>query len=135
MNGSDPCPFCNPASRVVDSNARAFAIRDAFPVTPGHTLIISKRHCPDFFQLTPAETADCFELVKSQRRHLIQTLKPDGFNIGVNVGEAAGQSVFQVHIHVIPQFKGDHPRPRGGIRNVLLWTGHGARRTGDPPQG
>lgn len=119
MNGSGSCPFCNPTSRVVDSNTRAFAIRDAYPVTPGHTLIIPKRHCPDFFHLTPAETADCFALVNGQHRRLLETLKPDGFNIGVNVGDAAGQSVYHAHIHLIPRFHGDHPHPKGGVRYVV----------------
>jgi diadenosine tetraphosphate (Ap4A) HIT family hydrolase len=115
---NNPCLFCAPRA-VCGRNELAYATPDTYPVSPGHTLIIPLRHCADFFELSPDEIAACAELLVARRKSLAQELKPDGYNIGVNVGGAAGQSVFHVHIHLIPRYRGDHPEPRGGVRHVI----------------
>ena len=119
MNGNGVYSFCDPAVRVGDSNPLAFAVRDAFPVNLGHTLLVPRRHCPDFFQLTLAEIAVYFGLIQGQHRYLLQTLRPDDFNIGVNGGAAAGQSVPHAHTHLIPRFRADHLRPKGVVRHAV----------------
>ena len=115
---NNPCLFCT-ARGVTRDNALAYATRDTYPVSPGHTLIIPRRHCADFFELTPDELAACMELVVAEQRALAAELKPDGYNVGVNVGSAGGQSIRHVHIHLIPRYAGDHPRPQGGVRQIL----------------
>ena len=115
---NNPCLFCTPRA-VTGKNALAYCTRDSFPVSPGHSLIIPLRHCADFFELSAEETAACLELVVAAQRDLDAELKPQGYNIGVNVGAAAGQSVLHAHIHLIPRFAGDHPRPQGGVRHVI----------------
>jgi diadenosine tetraphosphate (Ap4A) HIT family hydrolase len=122
MIGSEPseCPFCRvPAGRILDRNELAIAVADGFPVSPGHTLIIPRRHVTDFFDLTEAELLAMATLACTARDRLGETLRPDGFNVGANVGAAAGQTVAHVHIHLIPRFVGDVPAPEGGIRNVI----------------
>ncbi|MBI1915618.1 MAG: HIT family protein [Planctomycetes bacterium] len=105
--------------RVSEGNELAFIVADAFPVSPGHTLIISRRHVADFFALTDAELMALNELLRSARNRLLERLRPDGFNVGVNVGVASGQTVDHVHVHLIPRFVGDMEAPEGGIRNVI----------------
>ncbi len=108
-----------PAERIIDGNDLAFVVADAFPVSPGHALIISRRHVADFFALTEVELMALNELLRSARNRLLERLRPDGFNVGVNVGAAAGQTVDHVHLHLIPRFVGDMETPEGGIRNVI----------------
>ncbi len=115
---NDPCLFCT-ARGVTRDNSLAYATRDTYPVSPGHTLIIPRRHCADFFELTADELAACMELVVAEQRALAAELGPDGYNVGVNVGSAGGQSIRHVHIHLIPRYAGDHPRPQGGVRQIL----------------
>ena len=115
---NNPCLFCT-ARSVTQENALAYATRDTYPVSPGHTLIIPRRHCVDFFELTPDELAASMELVVAEQRALAAELNPDGYNVGVNVGNAGGQSIRHVHIHLIPRYAGDHPRPQGGVRQIL----------------
>jgi diadenosine tetraphosphate (Ap4A) HIT family hydrolase len=105
--------------RVVASNSLAFAIRDGYPVSPGHTLAIPNRHVGSFFDLTPAEHDALLDLIQDQKRLLDAEFSPDAFNIGINDGPAAGQTVPHVHVHLIPRYRGDVPDPRGGIRWVL----------------
>lgn len=112
------CLFCVPRG-VTRQNGLAYCTPDSYPVSPGHSLIIPFRHCADFFNLTPEEMAACMELLVAEQRALQDDLKPDGYNVGVNVGTAAGQSIFHVHIHLIPRYQGDHPRPQGGVRQVI----------------
>ena len=116
-----PCPFCclDP-NRIILSNEHAFAIRDGFPISKGHTLIIPKRHIASLFEATAEEQAALFDLL-GQARHqqLLEELKPDGFNIGINDGTAAGQTVMHLHIHLIPRYAGDQPDPRGGVRWIF----------------
>ena len=99
----------------------AFTIRDGFPVSPGHTLVIPRRHCETYFDATPEEQAAIWTLVDETRRELDAVLdpRPDGYNVGFNAGEAAGQTVMHLHIHVIPRYAGDVDNPRGGVRWVV----------------
>ena len=117
---NDPCLFCIPRG-VTCRNALAYCTRDTFPISPGHSLIIPVRHCADFFELSPEEVAACMELLGAARRDLAVEFAPAGYNIGVNVGRAAGQSVFHVHVHLIPRYAGDHPNPQGGVRQIIPW--------------
>ena len=115
-----PCPFCSlPRDRALDERETAFAIRDAFPVSPGHTLIIPRRHVGSFFEVTDAERADLMSLLAAARDELDREFRPAGYNIGINDGVAAGQTVTHLHIHLIPRYEGDRDDPRGGVRWVL----------------
>ncbi len=118
---NNPCIFCHDPRGVVRRNALAYCARDSFPVSPGHSLIIPARHCASFFDLSAAEIAACMELLLQERQLLDAELKPDGYNIGVGVGRAGGQSVLHAHVHLIPRYAGDHPSPQGGIRQILPW--------------
>lgn len=123
-----PCRFCSVGPALwIASNALAFALRDVFPVTPLHTLILPRRHVADYFGLTAGEREACAELIH-QLRAAILTEDPavEGFNIGMNVGEVAGQTLFHSHIHLIPRRRGDVEDPRGGVRMVI--PGQGNRR-------
>ena len=115
----DDCPFCEVGSRVVAENELAAALRDREPASKGHTLIVPKRHCSSFFELTDAEVAACYALLRAEREALRAEYRPDGFNVGVNDGAAAGQSIEHTHLHLIPRYRGDHPDPRGGVRHVI----------------
>lgn len=112
------CPFCQPVS-VLLSNESAMVIADKYPVTPGHLLIIPRRHIADFFELTAQERAAVNELLEISRQYLLKQYSPDGFNIGINCGRAAGQTVMHVHVHLIPRHFGDIDDPRGGVRGVI----------------
>ena len=116
------CPFCLAVSlgRVIESNAMALALRDDFPVTEGHTLVVPRRHVCDYFELTPSEREGIHTLLVSQKEALLSDdNQVEGFNIGWNCGLAAGQTVFHAHVHLIPRRKGDTRDPRGGIRHVI----------------
>jgi len=114
------CPFCTfCASGFVLANDHAFAVYDGFPVTPGHSLIIPKRHISSFFEATKEEQAALLDLVTRMRELLVTQRAPDGFNIGVNDGAAAGQTVMHLHIHLIPRYLGDTEDPRGGVRWIM----------------
>jgi diadenosine tetraphosphate (Ap4A) HIT family hydrolase len=117
---SASCPFCHldPVT-VLSSNRYAVAVWDGFPVTPGHSLIIPKRHIVSFFEATPEEQAALFELLGELRLRLAAERQPDGFNFGVNDGAAAGQTVMHLHIHLIPRYLGDTADPRGGVRWIM----------------
>ncbi|MBP6052578.1 MAG: HIT domain-containing protein [Pseudomonadales bacterium] len=115
-----PCVFCAlPANRLVQSNATAIAIRDAYPVSPGHSLIIPKRHIGSFFEVSSVERADLMALLASMRALLNAELNPEAYNIGINDGPQAGQTVPHMHMHLIPRFVGDVADPRGGVRWIL----------------
>ena len=114
------CPFCNPdTSRIVLDNSHAFAIYDGFPVSPGHCLIIPKRHLASFFAATREEQTALLDLLAEMQEILVKERNPDGFNIGINDGTAAGQTVMHLHIHLIPRYTGDQPDPRGGVRWIF----------------
>ncbi len=108
-----------PPVRWVASNELAFAIQDAFPVSPGHTLVITKRRIPTWWEATDSERLAVLDLVSVVKAALDEQLHPDGYNVGFNAGEAAGQTVPHLHVHVIPRFAGDVVDPRGGIRHAL----------------
>ena len=115
------CPFCKVESEreIIASSLLSVAFYDGFPVSPGHALIIPKRHVSSFFDLSKEERQDLLNLADSVKRILEERYHPDGYNIGINVGEAAGQSIFHVHMHLIPRYQGDVPSPRGGARGVI----------------
>ena len=118
MISSNNCPFC--ASEVaILKNELAYARYDIYPVNEGHILVVPFRHVNDFFDLTREEREAVFMLVDEAKVLLDKKHKPDGYNIGVNVGEAAGQTVWHVHVHVIPRYKEDMDDPRGGVRGVI----------------
>lgn len=114
------CPFCSlPNERVVLSNISGLVVRDAYPVSPGHTLIIPRRHLGSFFELDLGERQDLLSLLDKAKAELQITHRPQGYNIGINDGPAAGQTVPHLHIHLIPRYTDDVPDPRGGIRWVI----------------
>jgi diadenosine tetraphosphate (Ap4A) HIT family hydrolase len=113
------CIFCRPQREILARNASAIAVFDTYPVSPGHALVLPLRHVVTIWDLDPDEYDGCFRLVREVKPILESRFKPDGFNVGANCGEAAGQSVWHAHIHVIPRYKGDTPNPRGGVRHVI----------------
>jgi len=114
------CPFCKlQRDRIVLESALALAIRDKFPVSPGHTLILPKRHVASLFDTTPEEQAALLKLLRIARVDLDHVHRPAAYNVGVNDGAAAGQTVMHLHVHRIPRYPGDRNDPRGGVRGVL----------------
>jgi diadenosine tetraphosphate (Ap4A) HIT family hydrolase len=114
------CPFCPPsAEQVVAQSPLTFTIRDGFPVSPGHTLIIPRRHFAGLFDARPEEITEIWRALRQAADDLTREHQPDGFNVGVNVGEAAGQTVLHLHVHLIPRYAGDQPDSRGGIRRIF----------------
>lgn len=122
----EDCPFCMIGEHVevLCKTDIAMAILDSFPISPGHTLVIPKRHVPDYFELTAEEQNELWQLVNRCKLILQDRFHPDGFNIGINVGEMAGQSIFHVHIHLIPRYKGDVKNPKGGVRHIIPGKGY-----------
>lgn len=112
------CIFCNP-EKVILENSLALAIYDGYPVSTGHMLIISKRHVSNFFDTTSEERQALNALLNEAKRWLDEKHHPDGYNIGINCGESAGQTIMHLHIHLIPRYKGDIDNPRGGVRGVI----------------
>ena len=125
---NDPCLFCVPRG-VTRQNELAYCTRDTYPVSPGHSLVVPFRHCAGYFDLTPEEMTACMELLAEERLAIEEEFNPDGYNVGINVNAAAGQSIFHVHIHLIPRYTGDSPNPQGGVRQVLLEKAHCQRRS------
>ena len=119
--GPDGCPFCRPRgeSDLMAANDLAIAFTAGFPVSPGHTLVVPRRHEPDFFALTGEEQAALVALVNPVQAALGEEFGPDAYNLGVNAGKAAGQTILHTHLHVIPRYAGDVAEPRGGVRWVL----------------
>lgn len=115
------CPFCNPepGRELIAESATAYAMLDKFPVSNGHALIIPKKHCADYFELTFKEQSACMFMLNFVKKIIAKEYNPDGFNVGINIGESAGQTVPHVHIHLIPRYKGDVKEPRGGVRGVI----------------
>jgi diadenosine tetraphosphate (Ap4A) HIT family hydrolase len=125
-NGEYSCPFCTEINRdhIISESNHSLAILDRYPVSYGHTLIILKRHCPDYFNLSKSEQRDLWNMVSEVQERMTITFKPDGFNVGINISEAAGQTVPHVHIHLIPRYHGDTEDPRGGIRHCIRGKGY-----------
>lgn len=121
MTHTPQCLFCNiPNERIIAENEYAYAIRDGYPVTDLHSLIIPKRHVDEYFGLTKAELIGCDSLLRDVRQEILATDNSvDGFNVGMNSGSVAGQTIFHCHIHLIPRRNGDVSNPRGGIRHVI----------------
>lgn len=113
------CIFCSPEREILAESALAIAVFDSYPVSPGHALVLPRRHVTTIFDMASDEYDECFRLVRGLKEVLLQRFSPDGFNVGANCGEAGGQSVWHAHIHVIPRYKGDVPNPRGGVRAVI----------------
>ena len=116
------CIFCDiikDKKEIILENELAVSFYDSFPVSQGHTLIIPKRHCEAYFDLTSEEMKAMFELSQEVKKLLDNLHHPDGYNIGFNAGVDAGQSVMHCHMHVIPRYHGDTLNPRGGIRKVV----------------
>jgi diadenosine tetraphosphate (Ap4A) HIT family hydrolase len=115
------CPFCNPDNEreLIVESATAYAIYDKFPVNNGHALIIPKRHSADYFELSFKEQSACIFMLNKVKEIVSEKFNPDGFNIGINVGERAGQTINHVHIHLIPRYNGDVEEPSGGVRCVI----------------
>ena len=124
---NNPCLFCTDAKGKSLDHELAYSARDSFAVSPGHTLVIPKRHVADFFDLTTEEVHACMALITEERKLLDEEYNPDGYNIGVNIGPAAGQSIFHVHIHIIPRYEGDVENPQGGVRHVIAKNAHYTR--------
>lgn len=113
------CPFCTTNRERIAQNDLAFAMYDGFPVNRGHALIIPKRHVANFFELNTEERTACFNLLSEIQSIVASAYRPDGYNVGINVNEAGGQTIFHVHIHLIPRYFGDVEHPRGGVRGVI----------------
>ena len=119
-NARPGCPFCDiPDESVVAESRHAVAVRDRYPVAPGHTLVVPRAHTRTLFALSAEVQADVWRLAARVRAELQSQRSPDGFNVGLNDGRAAGQTVEHAHVHVIPRSDGDRADPRGGIRWVL----------------
>jgi diadenosine tetraphosphate (Ap4A) HIT family hydrolase len=114
------CPFCKlPPERIIVSNEFGFVIRDGFAVSPGHTLIIPKRHVGSFFEISQEERDALLTLLDQAKETIETEFHPDGFNIGINDGPCAGQTVSHLHMHLIPRYKNDQGDPRCGVRWII----------------
>lgn len=120
MKKADACPFCCiPPGRLVLENEHGYAIRDLYPISAGHTLIVLKRHEGSFFKAGPVERTALLCLLDEAKIALDSEFRPAGFNVGINDGIPAGQTIPHLHIHLIPRYVGDTVDPRGGVRWVL----------------
>ena len=120
MTTEAPCKFCNPSQeRLLLKGTLGFVSWDRHPVNKGHILVMPYRHFSDYFDITEEERIEMWELVQSAKSIVDEKYNPDGYNIGINVGKWAGQSIPHLHIHLIPRFKGDVENPKGGVRGVI----------------
>jgi diadenosine tetraphosphate (Ap4A) HIT family hydrolase len=118
------CPLCSHKDIVIEDgkmieNELAYALTDTNPVSLGHCLIVTRRHVAEFFEATTEEKNAIFDLIDEMKLIIDKKHNPDGYNIGVNIGKAAGQSVPHIHIHMMPRYTGDIENPRGGVRGVI----------------
>jgi len=122
----DDCRFCssNPDRRIIFKGKYCFAFWDLHPASDGHFLVVPHRHFPDYFDIENDERDELWELVAKAKKVCDEKFHPDGYNVGINVGKAAGQSVPHLHVHVIPRYTGDVENPKGGVRGVLPKTKH-----------
>jgi ATP adenylyltransferase len=118
------CIFCDLQREIVAETQYSLAFLDSFPVSKGHALVVPRRHVTTIWEMTNEEYADAFMLVRQVKEVLTERFTPDAFNVGINCGEVAGQSVWHAHIHVIPRYKGDVPNPRGGVRHIIPGKGN-----------
>ena len=120
MSELKKCPFCPVKDReIVAEHPLAVAITDSFPLTRGHTLVVPRRHVASFFELTADERVAILGLLDRAKAALDSEHAPDAYNIGINDGAAAGQTVMHLHVHLIPRYKGDADDPRGGVRWIF----------------
>ena len=124
-NDSATCELCGPGDVVLE-NALAYVRRDSVSLSRGHVLVVPKRHVANFFDMTAEEQSAVLSLLNEAQRSIQEQHSPDGYNVGINVGRAGGQSRMHVHVHLIPRYAGDVPDPRGGIRCVLAGRKHAA---------
>ena len=116
----ETCPFCSPGhGEIIQENDLAYTRYDKYPVSPGHLLIIPRRHIATVFDASPDELAALWALLSAAKSSLDIQFRPDGYNIGINDGASAGQTIPHLHIHLIPRFSGDMSDPRGGVRGVI----------------
>ncbi len=114
------CPFCDiDEERIIRADQHCYVVRDGYPLTKGHTLVISKRHVDSLFALTSDEREAVFSALELAKAELDREHRPSAYNIGINDGEAAGQTVPHLHVHLIPRYEGDAPDPRGGVRWIF----------------
>jgi ATP adenylyltransferase len=118
------CIFCHLDRPILAETRLSIGFLDSFPVSNGHALVVPRRHVVSLWEMTTEEYTDAFNLVRQVKDVLQKKFEPQGFNVGVNCGEAAGQSVFHAHIHVIPRYTGDVPSSRGGVRNIIPGKGN-----------
>lgn len=125
---NEECVFCKPndddRNILITDNELAFARWDGFPVSNGHALVIPKRHIGSYFELTDDEVGALFQLSKEVKQIIDEKYKPDSYNLGVNNGPEAGQTIPHCHIHVIPRYSGDVENPRGGVRHIIPGKGN-----------
>lgn len=136
MRVSDLCPFCAPdAARLIFEHALAYGMWDGYPVSPGHALLIPRRHVATWFDASEDERRALTAAIDEARRRVLDRFAdrpPDGFNIGMNAGLSAGQTVMHLHVHLIPRWTGDVPNPRGGVRHLM--PGKGIYDASTPPE-
>jgi diadenosine tetraphosphate (Ap4A) HIT family hydrolase len=118
MDSPSECPFCTIDGAVLAAPL-AYARFDKYPAAPGHLLILPRRHVADWFETTAQERLSIWGLADQARVLLLSQFGPDAFNLGINVGAVAGQTIFHAHVHLIPRYRGDTPDPRGGVRAVI----------------
>lgn len=123
-NDNPACPFCQIAQQnkqgpIIAQDELAFVIRDSYPVSDGHSLIILKRHAKSFFETTPEERNSMLRMLDQAKQHIELDHSPDSYNIGINDGPEAGQTIPHLHMHLIPRYKGDAEDPRGGVRWLI----------------
>ena len=118
------CIFCHLDRAILAESDLSLAFFDGFPVSKGHALVVPRRHVVSIWEMTAEEYTDAFNLVRQVKVLLEEKYEPQGFNVGVNSGDVAGQSVWHAHIHVIPRYVGDVANPRGGVRNIIPGKGN-----------
>ncbi|MDD5295017.1 MAG: HIT family protein [Patescibacteria group bacterium] len=120
---NDYCLFCDIDNKkkhnIIAENDLFYSPWDKFPVSDGHAEIVPKRHIASFFELTNEEVLQLYDLIKKTKEIIFKKFNPDGYNMGVNEGNAAGRTIDHLHVHLIPRYKGDVEKPQGGIRNVI----------------
>ena len=119
MSAMSRCPFCAVTADVLAYNEYAFSMADKYPVSQGHCLIVPREHVSSIFDLNEIGYGSCFALLREVKQQIERISRPSGFNVGINCGSAAGQTIEHAHIHLIPRYEGDVANPRGGVRNVI----------------
>ncbi len=124
MNKSEDCLFCRFASgqkpaEIIDRFTHCFVMKDSFPVSLGHLLIIPNEHTDNWFTASEEVQTEMMHVLTLMKQRLDKEFHPDGYNVGLNCGKAAGQTVMHLHMHLIPRYLGDIVDPRGGVRGVI----------------